>query len=121
MHSRLIHPRLLQTLDRDFFPQDCAIQAPGITRDTAGGEIRSYSTVAGMESIPCRVAPAGGGERRSAQQVFLDSTHTILLAGQFRSLTTAMRAVVNGQAYDILLPEPDSEGATTRLTCRIVV
>lgn len=120
MASRLVHPQLMQTLQRDFFKQSCRIEQAAKSQNTTGQETKTWSAVPGWESIPCRKTPAGGGERRTQQGVYLDATHTIVLATALNGLTTAMRAVVDGKAYDILLVEPDSEGITMRLTCRIV-
>ena len=120
MSSRLIHPRLLETIQRDFFPQTCRIEQASKSRNTAGEEVDTWVAVPGWESIPCRKSAAGGGEQRTNNQVYLDATDRILLAGQFNGLNEKMRAVVDGQAYDILLPEPDSEGLTTRLLVRFV-
>ncbi len=118
--SRLIHPRLLHTLQRDFFPQSCTIETVVKTQSTTGQEKNAWEAVSGWNAIPCRKAAAGGGERRMNNQVYLDATHTILLSGIFTGLTEEMHAVVDGEAYDILVVEPDSEGITTRLMVRFV-
>lgn len=118
--SRLIHPRMMQTLERDFFLQRCTVQAGATSQGTTGQEKLTWATVSGCEAIPCRRASAGGGERRAANQIYLDATHTILLSGIYKNVNEKMRAVVDGQAYDILLVEFDGEEVMTRLTVRIV-
>jgi head-tail adaptor len=117
--SKLIHPRLVTAL-AEFFPQSCAIQQPSISRDAVGGEIRTYADVTGLSAVGCRVAPAQGGEQRTNEMTYLDATHRIVLAGSYPQITEAMRAVVGGQAYDILLPAVDADAAITRLTVRLV-
>lgn len=119
--SRLVHPRMITALQQDFFLQSCALQEPATSQDTAGAETSAYTTRAGYESIPCRVGMATGGERRTnLQAVYLDATHKIVLKGQFHDVTETWKALVDGQAYDILLATADPEGAMTSLLCRIV-
>ncbi len=120
MNGALIHPRMMKALEKDFFSQSCAIQEAAKTQSTTGQEKKSWANVANWGAIPCRKAAAGGGERRSSNQVYLDATHTIVLSGVFEGLTEQHRAVVDSQAYDILVVEPDSEGISTRLTVRLV-
>jgi len=117
--SRFIHPTLTSVL-ADFFPQGCTIQQASISQDAAGAEIRAYADVIGLVDVACRVAPAQGGERNTAEMTYLDATHRIVLAGSYPQITEAMRAVVDGQAYDILLSALDAEGAITRLSVKLV-
>lgn len=118
--SRLIHPRMMQVLEHDFFSNRCAIEEGTKSQSTTGQEKLTWATVIGCEAIPCRRASAGGGERRAANQIYLDATHTILLSGIYKNVNEKMRAVVDEQAYDILLVEFDGEEVMTRLTVRIV-
>lgn len=118
--SRLIHPRLLEKLRRDFFPQSCAIQQPVKTQSTSGQEVRTWEDVPGWNDIPCRVKAVGVGEHRLPTEIYEEITHVILLAGVFNGLTSEMQATVDGIGYDILLPEQDSEGITTRLNVRLI-
>ena len=120
MDSRLAHPKLMQTLERDFFPQSCAIQQAAKTQNTTGAEVKTWADVPGWSAIPCRMAASGGGERRMPNETYAEITNRIVLSGQFNGLISEMRAVVNGTNYDIILVEPDSEGITTRLNVRLV-
>jgi head-tail adaptor len=124
MTSRLVHPRMLERLERDFFPQDCRIEQPSGETDeygqaSADDDESLWTAVPGMEIIPCRVAPASGGKRRTTQTTAMNETHIIILAGRYE-VTAKMRAVVDGQAYDVLLPGHDAEGAMTRLSVQAV-
>jgi len=119
MASRLVHPRMMERLERDFFAQSCTIEEATTTRNVLG-EVSLSGWETKYTAVPCHLAAAGGGERRTNQQVYLEATHTIALAGQYTDLNEQMRAVVDEQAYEILLAETDSEGAMTRLTCRII-
>lgn len=120
MASRLVHPKLVETLKRDFFNRRGTIQQATDTQSTTGQVKKTWADVPGMLSIPCRIAAAGGGERRFQNQAFLDATNTAILSGSF-DVNEKMRFVdEDGVAYDILLVEKDSEEITTRLTLRTV-
>ncbi len=120
MVSRLVHPKLLETLTRDFFPQSCSIQQAVKTQSTSGQEVKTWADVPGWTAIPCRMSASGGGERRMPSETYAEITNRIVLAGAFNGLNSEMRAVVNGTSYDIILVEPASEGITTRLSVRLV-
>lgn len=120
MASRLIHPRLMQTLERDFFAQACTIRQPVKSSNAIGGEVRSFSDLPGHNGLACHVAPAQGGERRTEQQVYLDATHVIMLSAAYPKITEEMQAVVDGVTYDILLATLDSQKVLTELVARLV-
>jgi len=125
MASRLVHPNMLRRLQRDFFPQTCCIQQASESLDEFGQALADddeskWTPVTGLEVIPCRVAPATGGRRRTPEMTVTNATHLIALAGHYPTITTKMRAVVDDQAYTILLPFHDAEGAMTRLTVQLV-
>ncbi len=117
MTSRLIHPRLMATLEQDFFATYCTIEQAVESQDSMGGVVPTWGTL--FAYLPCRIAPAGGGERRQTNQIVLESTHTIVISGTY-AITSKMRAVVEDVIYDILLVERDSEWTMTRLNVRIV-
>lgn len=118
MKSRLLHPRMMQALSVDFFDQLCTLKKPLKAQDGAGEEIVSQSVHPGYEAIPCRVGPAGGGERRGSNYTHLDATHRIVLVGQYQ-VTEEWTAEVDGQEYEILLVAVDAEQVMTRLETRI--
>ncbi|MFZ5856779.1 MAG: hypothetical protein ACOYZ6_08110 [Chloroflexota bacterium] len=120
MQSRIVHPRMMEYLRRDFFTQSCALKQPTKAQDTTGAETVAHDVKPGYEVIPCRVGAAGGGERRGNNYTYLDATHRILLDGQFQDVTEEWIAEVDGQEYQILLVAKDAEGVMTRLECRIV-
>ncbi len=120
MNNRLIHPRMLESLQRDFFPQSCALKKPSKAQNSTGQEKVTYSVRSGYEAIPCRVGESSGGERHVAEMNYAEITHTILLCGQFQDLTSDWQACIDGTDYDIMLIFPDPEGAMTKLLVRIV-
>lgn len=120
MTSRIVHPRMMATLERDFFTQSCALKKPTKSQNAVGEETATFAVQPGCDAIPCRVSSASGGERRTNNYVYLDATHKIVLVGQFQELSEEWIAEVDGQEYQILLVVRDAEGAMTRLECRIV-
>lgn len=126
MNKSLIHPRMLDKLEKSFFPQRCALKEPVKTQDTTGAEIVAHTVHTGYESIPCRVGLSGGGQRRGNQQVYMEATHRIALAGQYDDLPEAWLegeewvAEVDGHEYKILMVAKSTEEATTRLEVRVV-
>lgn len=117
--TAIISPRLFTSLSR-FYPSVCDIQEVTETRDAVGQPRKTWGNLADHTGISCRVSPLGGGERRAPQQVYSVATHVINLAGCYPAITTKMRAVVAGQAYDILLAQSDGGGNATRLVCQVV-
>jgi hypothetical protein len=114
-----IDPRMIARLE-PFFSQRCTIEAPVKTPDSFGSISETFTTVTGWEAIPCRVAPVGGGEQRTNQQVYVDATHTIELMGIFNGISEEMQAIVNSVHYDIVLVEVTPEATITRLQARII-
>ena len=117
--TNLISPRLFSQLTA-FYPDTCTIQTATETLDAANQPIKSWADLAGHAAIPCAVSRPRGGERHTTHQIYSVATHTIALAGYYPAITAKMRAVVFGQAYDILLPENDGQGAATELVCQVV-
>jgi head-tail adaptor len=117
--STYAHPRLLTSLVR-LFGQSVDIQSDAGTQDTSGQVIPSWVDLAGHTDLPCRVAPAGGQEARERNQTYAVTTHTIIIAGYYPTITAKMRAVVGAVNYDIETVGCDSEHLTTRLSVRIV-
>lgn len=117
--TSLIHPRLFEQMAA-FYPSTCTIQESTETQDAAGQPIAAWSNLAGHAGLACRVGPAGGGERKSMNQVYLVATHTVHLAGNYPLITSKMRALVDGMTLDILLPASDGQAHHTKLVCQVV-
>ncbi len=117
--SDLIHPGLLAELG-DFFPDTCTIQTLSEEPDSSGELQPVWTDFADHVDIPCSVSPAGGDEVRTDVQTYAVATHAISLQGHYPAITAAMRAIIDGEAYDILLPEHSGYGLNTVLKCRVV-
>lgn len=119
MANPLISPRLFDQLGA-FYPDTCTIQAAIESQDAANQPVKNWADLAGHVAIPCAVSRPRGGERHTTHQIYSVATHTIALAGYYPSISEKMRAIVFGQAYDILLSENDGQKTTTQLVCRVV-
>lgn len=118
----IVHPHMLARLQANFYPSRGTVQALGGTQDAYGQPVEDWADVAGLQDIPCRVAPVtrSNAERRTSEQVYVEATHHIALGGYYPAIRETMRFVVDGQAHDIQLVEHDGNGKTTRLLTRIV-
>jgi hypothetical protein len=114
----IVHPRMLEGLAA-FYPSLCTIQSAVEPQDTVGQPVvASYTDV--LQALPCRVSPAGAREMKLPNQTYGVASHTINLRGHYPSITTAMRALVDGVAYDVLAVEHDGNAYTTRLQVQVV-
>lgn len=124
--AELLHGGLFAKLDASFFRASCTVQS--LARTNVGGVIsESWTDVPGLVSLPCAVAPAGGGEARRAQPYIAveRETHLVLVAGTYSAVTNGHRALVTtagGESLtlNVLLVEHDSQSTMTRLHCEVV-
>lgn len=117
--SSIISPKLFGKLG-NFYNKTCTVQQNVGSRDAAGQIGEDWEDLSGHVDVQCRIAPSGGREVKGPNQTYSVSTHYIVLVGQYTSVTAAMQAVVDGQAYDILLVQHDGQGETTKLTVQVV-
>jgi head-tail adaptor len=104
-----------------FYPSVVDIQSYTATRAADGGEVKTWSDVAGLTDLPCAVSGSGGWENKRADGTIASSSHRIAIAGSYPAITPKMRAVVATVNYDILSVEHDSHANTTSLVCQRVV
>lgn len=116
----LVHPQMLERLRPNFYPSSCTVQAATTVANSFGELIKSWSNLPDHVNLACRVAPTSGREQRSQEQLYSVHQWTIGLAGHYPGISETMRAVVNGQAYDIEAVQHDGQSKTTRLLTRIV-
>ena len=120
MARALVHPRLMQSLP-NHYPQTVAIQRPLRLQDAAGQEVDDWQDIESHQALAAMVAPTGGKEQRSSNQIIEQSTHTIALRGYYPAILAIHRAVDGqGQTYNILLVEHDTQRSATYLYCEIV-
>lgn len=118
MPRALFDHRILATLG-EFFPSTCAIQEPPEVRDAYGQIVKTvdddWTTVEGMESIPCQIAALNANERQRLTGLVAMATHRIALRGVYSAITPKMRVGIGGEYWGILGTTTDSQTTYTRL------
>lgn len=120
MTRPLIDPRMLGRLSR-FYPSSVTIQQASTSLAADGQPVASWSDVTGLTGLAGSVGPvdltrADRAETRRPEFTEVARRRLISLAGAYPTITSAMRAVVDGtDTYNILAVELDSHGVTTRL------
>jgi head-tail adaptor len=121
MRRPVMDSRLLARIDTAVFTSRLTIQRDSGGAANSFGEIpQTWGNVAGLASIPCSIAPAAASERRGSVAVVTEATHTALLSTYLPQITSAMRALVDNQPYDIVAVEHDSRRAMTRVQLKVV-
>ena len=115
----IFDPRMMAEL-RDYFPSLCAIQENVGIENDYGEIVEDWQDYADHADLPCAHGPNKGIEVKKPDQTYVISNYTLSLRGYYPTITEAMRAVVDGVAYEILLVQSDSHGVTTRILTRVV-
>lgn len=117
------HSDLLTAL-ADFYNDTITIQANTPSRDAVGYPAPGWSNLSGHVNLKCRTAPVAvplaRREARQRQQTHSTERLAVVLSGRYDSITVLHRAVLNGQNYNIVTVEGDSEGMYTRLLLELV-
>jgi hypothetical protein len=118
----LVHPGLAVALSPAFFPSLLTVQGATETRTPTGAVVTGWGDVAGLVDLPCRIAPQGGQESRTQQQVLTQDVQTCVTPVHLPDVTTKHQAVVDGNAYDIVSVDYDGQNPPrlTRLTLKVV-
>ena len=120
MTAAIIHPRLLAATPAGFFPSRCTVEAKTVTLDAFGDGQEGWLSVPALVDVACAKAPLTAEELQAAGYTATDQVWNVLLAGGYPTITTAHRAVVDGEAFDIDAAETDQTGTVTRLRVRSV-
>ena len=113
----LVSPQLFAHVYQ-FIESLCTIQTGTETQDAAGQP--TFTWVNTIIGIPCRIAPASGGEVRTSTETYLLDTFTCVLGGNYPSIVPTMRAIVDSKTYDIIDVGFDDEALQTKLTLKVV-
>ncbi len=104
------------------FPNLCTIQSAATTTNAMGAPVVTpFADVSGLVGIPCHSAPPAIEDVRGSDELRkIDRTDTrqmrhVLLAGYFPTIALSMRAVVDGEAWNIIGVESDAFSSQTRL------
>lgn len=118
MSRALFDHRMLATIG-ELFPSVCEIQTPPTTRDAYGQIVvtvdSAWTTVAGMEEIPCLLGPLSANERQRLTGPVATASHSIALRGVYDAITPKMRAEIAGEHWGVLGTVRDSQSTYTRL------
>lgn len=125
-HLGVVHPRLFVWLHPNFYPSLLTIQAATETRTATGAVVLGWVDVEEMVDLPCRIAPKGGEESRTTQQILVPETHICAVPMPLPGITPKCRAIVDGRIYDIVSVAydgqewPDKHRRMTRLGLRVI-
>lgn len=103
------------------FPNLCTIQDIPGTYDTIGAPTMTFTNVTGLVNIPCKSAPpsksslAGSAEMRMEDRTSEKQERHVVLNGYYPAIVKRMRAVIDGQPWNIMGVESDSFETVTRL------
>lgn len=122
MRKELFSSGLLAALTPFFYTSTCTIKYYTVENpDTFGQPQPAWIDFPGHVNLDCTIAPNGDEEVKRLDMTIAKSTHIIAIAGYYPTITAAMRVVISGVTYGILLVETDSKSKMTRLTVDIVV
>lgn len=122
----IIHPDMFEALTPNFYPSLLTVQAATVTQSPTGAPIHGWANVVGMTGLSCRIAPAGGAESKTQTQVIAQNTQTCVVPADLPAISVLMRAVVDGETFDIVSIDydgqqlPGSVRRSTRLTLKVV-
>ena len=107
----------------------CTIQVPDGVLDDRGFPSGVYVNAAGLIDIPCMVAPVSAlrisaKEQKTVQEITASTMFHVTLAGYYASIDLLWRAAAkavidDGNSWDILGVEGDSQHKMTRLEIRV--
>lgn len=104
----------------------CTIKArSGAVSPLGQVDMQNYQPIAGLENIPCMFSiqrpalPNITATVRTPMQFDTQTQFHVLLNAYYPQIEQANLANVNGQDYEIVAAESDSQQQMTRLACRI--
>ncbi len=118
MARSLIHPRLQTSIRLRFYPSLATVQSPDSAQDPHGQPIPAWADV--LTDVACRIMPTGGSEPRNDDQTITIGMHRVAFDSHQPTITTSMRVLVDGTAYNILAVEHDGESLNTYLNVEVV-
>ena len=109
------------------FVSVCTIQIPSGGFNDAGQPDGLYANVTGLVNIPCTSAPMSevriqAVEMKSLADIEAFAPRHVLLGGYFPTLeagvSSGWRAIIDGQTWDLMGAESDSQKQMTRIAIR---
>ena len=100
----------------------CTIQEPSGVFTSSGAPDGVWANVSGLVGLSCQIAPIGlldgaiaGRETKIPPEILSKQPLHVLLDANYPTITTKMRAVLDGVDHDIESVEQDSQQRMTRL------
>jgi head-tail adaptor len=121
----LVHPRLMETINADATPTVVTIQASTDVRAGTGEITKTWADVDDLVALAARkmpeTAPAAPlQERRREADTVTVAIWRVWLPAAYPQITTAHRAVVDGQAFNIVTVGLDANATQTVLVVELV-
>lgn len=104
------------------YPDQITLQAAGVVPDpNSGEEIHVFADVVDLVDLPCRVTPASlreqmeSTERRFGNRTELVEMRRVAIPQYLPQITTAMQAVIDGEAWNVRGAQAEEHVTLTRL------
>lgn len=115
---------MVEARSTGLFTSLCTIQQPDGLLGVSGAPSGTFTTVPGMDSIPCMAAPPSSAriqatEIKGLEDIMSLGLRHVLLDGYFPGILSQWRAVLNNINFDILGSEADSQTQMTRIQMRL--
>ena len=98
----ILSSRVLDRLGDTFWPDSVDIQAPTEVRDSVGGVSFTWAGVTDLVDLRGRLGVATVGYQKGEVPSVVTKAPVVALKGYYPSITTLMRAMINGLAYEIV-------------------
>ena len=107
----------------------CSAYAPTGALTASGAPTGAYAPVSGLQDIPCMNAPTSAiritaTEAKSLKEVTSTNSNHVLLGGYYPAFTDSAdkgwQVYIDGETYDLLGVEFDSQATQTRLNVQVV-
>jgi len=113
----MIHPQFLNSIPEQY-PDKCDILEPATGTDDWGEPIDDPVVL--LANLDCLISADGGDERKRDDSTYVEADYYISLKGYYPDIKENMTARVNGNDYNITLPEHSSRSKRTRLAVEVV-
>lgn len=122
----LVHPERLNHIDNDsnVFNSLCTLQEKTGIRNSLGEKASEWTDIVLFGTLECQLSVVSNqrqiGERELGMLTYTILNHFILFKEYIPEIEENYRAVVDGQPYDIVAVEHDSQKTFTRLRAQVV-
>ncbi len=104
-----------------FFPAEVTLQSALNARDAVGQAVATWSDVEYLADLLGQLSSAGEEKLKRLGLTVERTSHVLALQGCFRAISPALRAVVDGTAYEVTGVRHDSQLVITYLGLQLTV